>query len=92
MLATILEFVATAIQLVTTASDMRRKFFQYGLCLVLLVVAGGFLATGAAFLIWALYDGLSVVMASPNSARLLLCIFSFGVAGTLILAAKKIIK
>ena len=91
MMATILEFAATAIQLVTTASDMRRKFFKYGLCLLLLAVGGGFLIAGAGFLIWALYDGLSATMASPNSARLILCLFSFTTAGVLIWVAKKTI-
>ncbi|MFH1017639.1 MAG: hypothetical protein V1798_05575 [Pseudomonadota bacterium] len=92
MIATILEFAATAVQLVTTASEIRRKFFRYGLCLLLLAVGGGFVATGAGFLIWALYEGLSSGLASPNSARLITCMFSFGVAGVLIWAAKKMLN
>lgn len=91
MIATILEFAATAIQLVTTANDMRRKFFDYGVCLLLLAVGGVFLVTGAGFFIWALYDGLSAAMASPNSARLILCIFSLATSGVLIWVAKKTI-
>ncbi len=91
MISTILEFAATAVQLVTTASEIRRKFFRYGLCLLLLAVGGGFVVTGAGFLIWALYDGLSVVWTSPNSARLIICIFSFGLAGAIIWTAKTLI-
>jgi uncharacterized membrane protein len=89
MMASILEFVSTAVQLVTTASDMRRRFFRYGVCLLLLAVAGGVFATGLGFLIWALYDGLSTGLASANSARLIIFIVSLAGAGALVWAAKK---
>ncbi len=91
MTSNILDLFATAIRLFATASDVRRRFFDYGMALLFLALGGAFLIASAGFLIWALYDGLSIVMASANSARLILSILSMGVAGILIWVAKKTI-
>lgn len=91
LFSSILDFVMTALKFAIVTRDVRTRFFSYALCLLLLAIAGTLFVTGAGFLIWASYEGLSAGLASPNTARLIIGALSFGVAGTLIAIARKLI-